>query len=205
MSLATVASVVGIAGGVKNLLGSKKTAPGGGGTTDAAVQAADPFAGQRGYFGLETIGRYRDLDNFDPNEILNDPNYQFQLEQGLGAIDKGAAASGMLGSGTRLMDLQKFGSGLASNFADRQFNRKMSILQMLGGLSGATTGSPAAAAGAIQAGANNASAQSNYGLNSITSGLNGLSKVNWSGMWNGKAGGSAPGGLLWNDDGGWGK
>ena len=74
------------------------------------------------------------------------------------------------------MDLQKFGQGLASNFTQQQFGRNQSILQMLGQFSGATTGSMAGAAGAIQNGNNTANGQLNSGLGNIMSGLGGLSR-----------------------------
>lgn len=174
MFLSTIAAVIGIGTGIKNLVGGNKNAPGGGGTTDQAQAAADPFGPLRSLYGQELGKQYGDLQRFDPNDVTRDPEYQFQLEQGLGAINKGAAASGMLGSGTRMMDLQKYGQGLASSFADRSYNRKASLLQMLGQFSGATTGSPAAASNAIMNGANSAYSQQNSGLNSIASGLNGV-------------------------------
>lgn len=42
------------------------------------------------------------------------PGYQFQLDQGLQAVDRGAASRGMLGSGNTLMAEQKYGSDLAN-------------------------------------------------------------------------------------------
>lgn len=175
MSLATVAAVVGIGAGVNSIVQSNKNKPGGGGTTDAAANAADPFGPFRAQYGQELGAQYNRLQNFDPNSVTSNPEYQFQLDQGLGAINKSAAASGMLGSGNRLMDLQKYGQGLASSFADKQYGREMSLLQMLGGFSGATTGSPGGAASAMLSGQQFAAGQQNYGLNSITSGLNGIS------------------------------
>lgn len=51
------------------------------------------------------------------------PDYQFRLSEGLKAIDRGAGARGLLGSGRRLKDLARFGSNLASqeygNFTNR--------------------------------------------------------------------------------------
>lgn len=42
------------------------------------------------------------------------PGYQYQLEQGIGAIDKSAAASGMLQSGNTMKEIQKYGTNLAN-------------------------------------------------------------------------------------------
>lgn len=46
-------------------------------------------------------------------EVENTPGYQFTLEQGLGALDKSAAAKGNLFSGTQGTALEKYGEGLA--------------------------------------------------------------------------------------------
>jgi len=175
MSLAVVASVVSIGTGINGIIQSNKKQNNAGTPQDAA-QAADPFGPLRSLYGQELGLQYGNLQRFDPNDVTGDPEYQFQLEQGMGAINKGAAASGMLGSGTRLMDLQKYGQGLASSFADRSYNRKASLLQMLGGFSGATTGSPAGAANALMQGQNNAYNQQRQGLGDIVSGLGGLGR-----------------------------
>jgi len=203
MSLATVAAVVNIGSGINSIVQSNKNKSGGGGTTDQAAQAADPFGQFRTQYAQEFGKQYNNLANFNPADVTKDPNYQFQLDQGIGAINKGAAASGMLGSGTRMLDLEKFGQGLASSFSDKQFGRGLSLLQMLGGASGATTGNPAAAGSAIMNGNNNAAAQGNYGLNSITSGLNGLGKVNWSNFNPFNGGGSGTGADVWGGPGGY--
>jgi hypothetical protein len=66
--------------------------------------------------------------------------FQTALETGAQAIDRSASARGLLGSGARLAELEKYGVGLANqNF--------MQYLNALTPLTGATTGSPAAAAG----------------------------------------------------------
>lgn len=181
MTLATVAAVVGIGAGVNSIVQSNRNRPGGGGSTDQAANTADPFRQHRGFYGLELGTQYNNLQRFNPADIEIDPEYQFLRDQGIGAINKGAAASGMLGSGTRLLDLQKFGTGLASNFADRKYNRQLSLLQMLGGWSGATTGSPTGAASALQNGNNAANNQFGAGLQAISSGIAGVGRgINWN-------------------------
>lgn len=59
----------------------------------------------------------------DPNQVQNDPAYQFQLTQGQNAIDRSAAARGTLVSGGTLKDIAEFGQGLASNFEDKAYSR----------------------------------------------------------------------------------
>jgi hypothetical protein len=203
MFLSTIAAVIGIAGGVNSIYQSNKSKPGAGGATDDAARAADPFGQFRTGFGQQLTGQFGSLTNPNPQDIANDPNYQFQLQQGMGAVNKGAAASGMLGSGTRLLDLQKMGQGLASNFEDKQWGRNMSILQMLGQFSGATTGSPGGAANAMMQGNANSQNQLNGGLGNIMSGLGGLSRSNWS-LGNMGGSGGAPDPMIWNNGGGYG-
>lgn len=190
MFLTTIASVIGIAGGVKSLMGSDSPQQNG----QQAAQASDPFGPFRTQYAQELNGQYNKLQNFDPNSITSNPEYQFQLQQGLGAIDKGAAASGMLGSGTRLMDLQKYGQGLASSFANTQYGRQQSLLQMLGQFSGATTGSMAGAGNALTQGGMNSYNQEQSGLGNIVSGLAGLGKGVNSGSGTGGYNGDTSGG-----------
>lgn len=79
------------------------------------------------------------------------PGYQWQLQQGLQAVDAGAAAKGMLRSGATLKAEQTYGQGLAdSDFSD-YYNR-------LSGLS--KTGESAAAQTAV-AGSNTADSLAN--------------------------------------------
>lgn len=54
-----------------------------------------------------------------------DPGYQFQFDQGLQAIDRGAAAKGMVTSGNTLNAEQKFGTGLA----DQSYGNYVTRLQ----------------------------------------------------------------------------
>jgi hypothetical protein len=70
------------------------------------------------------------------------PGYQFQLQQGLRAVDAGAAAKGMLRSGATLKQEQTYGSGLADQDFTNYYNRLMGI---------STLGETAAAGGASTA------------------------------------------------------
>ena len=110
---------------------------GGAGTPGSAVAAADPFAAQRGQYqqSLQQLMQGK----FTPT----DPSYQFRLDQGTEAVNRGAAASGLLRSGNRLAELMQYGQNLGSTEYGNQFQR-------LALLSGAEIGSPATAAGLIQ-------------------------------------------------------
>lgn len=66
------------------------------------------------------------------------PSYQFNLDQGLKAVDHGAAAQGMLRSGETLRAEQTLGANLASNEFGNYMNRLSGIAGM--GLQGAGLG-----------------------------------------------------------------
>jgi hypothetical protein len=57
------------------------------------------------------------------DDFFTSPGYQFRLDEGLRAVDAGAAASGMLRSGATLKAEQRFGEGLASQEFGDYYNR----------------------------------------------------------------------------------
>jgi hypothetical protein len=70
-----------------------------------------------------------------PNDQLYDefratPGYQFQMSEGLKAVDRGAAARGLLGSGAAVKGEQRFGAGLA----DQTYGQYVGALQSLAGV-----------------------------------------------------------------------
>lgn len=65
----------------------------------------------------------------NPASIQTDPSYQFNLEQGNQAINRSAAAKGMLGSGNVLAELARYGQGMASQEYRNQFNRLSDLLR----------------------------------------------------------------------------
>lgn len=70
-----------------------------------------------------------------PNDQLYDefratPGYGFQMSEGLKAVDRGAAARGLLGSGAAVKGEQRFGAGLA----DSTYNQYVNQLQSLAGV-----------------------------------------------------------------------
>jgi hypothetical protein len=100
--------------------------------------------------------------------LQNTPGYQFQMQQGVGAIDRSAAAGGSLGSGEEMAQLMQYGQGLASTSLNQQVGNLNTLQQaqsanygnqfnQLSLLSGATTGNTGAAAN-MQSGQNAASA-----------------------------------------------
>lgn len=65
----------------------------------------------------------------DPNSIQQTPGYQFTVDQGVQARERGAAANHMLNSGNVLADLTKFGQGMASQQYDTQTNRLADLMR----------------------------------------------------------------------------
>jgi hypothetical protein len=72
------------------------------------------------------------------------PGYAFQMQQGLRAVDAGAAAQGMLRSGATLKAEQVFGQGLADTDFGNYWNRLQQLsaggLTAAGGIATAATG-----------------------------------------------------------------
>src|ERR1035437_796257 len=73
----------------------------------SATQGANAYGDATGANG--PAGNARETSNFQAN-----PGYQFQMGQGLQAIDRGAASRGMLTSGNTLNAEQQYGTGLAN-------------------------------------------------------------------------------------------
>ena len=64
-------------------------------------------------------------------DFRSSPGYQWQLDQGLRAVDAGAAAKGMLRSGATLKAEQTFGSGLADqDFTMNYYNRLFDLSKL---------------------------------------------------------------------------
>lgn len=106
------------------------------------------------------------------------PGYQFRLDEGLKAIDRGAASRGILGSGATIKAEQRYGEGLAASEYDAYTSR---LAQLAGLGQSATAGTAAAGANAsnnisnalIASGNARASSYANVG-SSINQGLNNI-------------------------------
>jgi hypothetical protein len=85
------------------------------------------------------------------------PGYQWQLGQGLRAIDAGAASKGLLGSGATIKAEQTYGSGLANQQFQQYYNNLMGI-STLGENAAAGGASTANTAGSLAQGAGNTQA-----------------------------------------------
>jgi len=72
--------------------------------------------------------RYQELLN-DPNKIKESAGYKYALGQGNQAINRSAAAKGMLNSGNVLAELAKYGQGMASQNYQQQIGNYQQDLQ----------------------------------------------------------------------------
>ncbi len=61
------------------------------------------------------------LDN--PDSIQNSAAYKFRMDQGIDALNRQLGARGLLNSGNRLLETEKYGQGLASQEYGDQFKR----------------------------------------------------------------------------------
>lgn len=93
--------------------------PGGGGGV-APMLGMDPQT-----FGSLLTPWTQQFDPRNPQEIVNDPSYQFQMQEGIGGIQRSAAANGTLLNGGTMKDLMRFNQGLASTFDDKYYNRDL--------------------------------------------------------------------------------
>lgn len=58
----------------------------------------------------------------DPNQVANTPEYQFQLQQGLQALQRSSAATGGLQGGGTQKAITQYGQGLASTSYQQSYN-----------------------------------------------------------------------------------
>lgn len=76
----------------------------------------------------------------DPSSVRGLPGYQFAMDEGVNALDRSAAARGMLNSGRASKDLLRFGTGLADSTYGNQLMRLMGLNQQGMGATGAQVG-----------------------------------------------------------------
>lgn len=136
------------------------------------------------------------------------PGYNFQMTQGINAIDNSAAARGGIGGGNTLKALDQFGQGLANTDYQQAFNnytqQQQQLYSFLSG--GVGTGANAAAGlggfgaqtganiGSNLIGAGNAQAAGQVGAaNAATGGLNSLTQLAFLSQFNPSAFGGGGG------------
>jgi hypothetical protein len=68
--------------------------------------------------------------SFDPQQIFNDPSFQFIQGEGEKGIMRAASAGGRVGGGRTMKDMSRWNTGLASTFINDYFNRQMAENQL---------------------------------------------------------------------------
>lgn len=139
-----------------------------------AAERADPWgsSGQRQRFsnmltpdvaqnlmGLNAQGMHTD--------IRNNPAYQFAMQEGTNAINVGNAAQGSLHSGNRMYELQRYGTGLATQYENQYRQQNLQSLGALGQMAGVNHGSPAEAGRDLISGFTGATNLQNNGLDAL--------------------------------------
>lgn len=126
-------SVIGAVGSIgSSLIGANAASKAAGAQSDAADRALDLYREMylqnredlepwrsAGKEGLNRLTAFMT----DPAAFRGSPGYQFRMDQGVKAIDRGAAARGMLGSGARGQALMRYGQDYASSEYGQEFNR----------------------------------------------------------------------------------
>lgn len=170
------------------------------GLSAAAGVAGSLFGGQQAGGSQEdyykriwdATGEYRTTGDFgakglrellaDPQQLLESPEYKFNLSEGLRGVTQRAGAAGTSLSGGTLKDLTKFAGGLATNTFQTAFQNRMSMAELglkgLGQYSGLGAPQPYEAAGttgmfnALQGGLRDYAAMTQFGSPGGGSSLN---------------------------------
>lgn len=138
MPFAVAAAAVGAGATIYSASQSSKSAKQANQTQQAAQDAAEARYQQTRtdlmpYMeaGTNALGPQQDLLGLNGQEAADkamgnfqsSPGYQYQLEQGIRAIDNSASANGMLNSGSRMKALQDRGNSLAAQDFGTYYNR----------------------------------------------------------------------------------
>jgi hypothetical protein len=130
--IAAVAAV-GVASAAASAYGSKKAADAQKDAAKKAAQAqqqalaqqielAKPYveAGKNALAEYQKLAPYQD---FGMAQFQADPGYQFRMSEGMKALERSAAARGLLQSGGTLKGIQQYGQNLASSEYENAFSR----------------------------------------------------------------------------------
>ena len=175
--IATIASVVGIAGGI-HALTSSNSAPQ---VAQQAAGAAMPAASQYPVYQQLLSSMFPTLSNLDPTQaVKNNPYYNFLLQQATGPGGSIPAANkatfGSSRNGALPLDVANYSANLAGQFGNQQIQNQFGLLGILATLGGFNMGNPGAAAGAITGGFTNQQSLINGGVQGILGSLASLNK-----------------------------
>jgi hypothetical protein len=116
-----------------------------GATRDAANQSNEATLRALAYSAPYREGGLQDYNALRQqvgSSFQASPGYQFAREEGIRAIDQAASARGMLGSGARLRELTRYGTGVAN----QEYGNWLSRLQNLASVGQTASGQAASLA-----------------------------------------------------------
>lgn len=133
-----------------------------------------------------------DLGDFDKYSFKTDPGYQFRMDEGMKALERGAAARGGLLSGGFARKALRYSQDYASNEYMNVFNRIATIAGFgqvsTANSTGAIMGSAANTGNAMMA-AGDARASGYIGQgNAWANAINEISQIDWGSVFNGNSG-----------------
>lgn len=175
MSWVAAASVAGAVGG--SLIGADATRSASNKANDASAAAnelqrymydttrsdQEPYR-NAGYDALKKLTGFQD-PSVSASDVMNEPGYQFGLQQGLGSLQNTAAARGGLYSGATGKALTQYGNDYASSKYNDAFNRMQTDASNRWGRMAGLAGIGQAAQSQVNAaGSNYANQASNIGL-----------------------------------------
>lgn len=108
------------------------------------------------------------------NDYLGSTGYQFNLDQGLNAVESSKAAQGLLGSGSTLEALDKFGTGLADSYGQQYEGNLQNLANTGQSAEGSLAGTGQSYANAVSSNNNSAAANTGNAFLAGSSSLNGL-------------------------------
>ena len=93
---------------------------------ETAGKVWSPTSGNISDLSAQGYQPFNEQFEFDAEDLHDDPGYQWRLEQGNKAVERSAAAGGMLQSGKTLKGLQRWSQGLASQEYKDAYGRSRS-------------------------------------------------------------------------------
>ena len=100
-----------------------------------AISELSPYAGA----GRQALGELQ--GGFNPQDLQNDPGYQFRLQEGESALGRSLAAQGMSQSGAAMKAAQRYGQGLADQTYNDAYRRWLATNQPMASMGyGAASG-----------------------------------------------------------------
>jgi hypothetical protein len=107
-------------------------------------------------------------------KYLDSTGYQFNLNQGMGAVANSKAASGLLGSGSLVKSLDAFGTGLADSYGQQYVGNLQNEVSTGAGSANALAGQGQSYANAVSSNNNSAAAASGKASLDAANAISGL-------------------------------